>query len=172
MSRSQREIVENASRLARDLQAGPVVGKNAFLAVVGTFLSDPAGEVPRLRRIMTLVVTGSGGHLKRGNGFGDQVRLVVQTVGELLARGEWEPDELKSLFGWAARLLQVQQQPQQEADRNAGRTPGPRQGRGREEKLKHSRPSADPAFRAAHGKNLEVLKALSAKLSPSDRKKP
>ena len=113
--KSQVEIVENAGRLAADLQASGVKSKNALLSVVATFISDPSGDIKRLRRMMTLLKDGSGGHLKRGAGFGDQARAVIREVGTLLDRGDWQPNELKSLFGWTARLLQVRQAPRREA---------------------------------------------------------
>jgi hypothetical protein len=177
MSKSQVEIVQNAGRLASDLQGGTTVNKNALLSVVATFMSDPAGDIPRLRRTLILLKAGSGGHLKRGGGFGEQVHLVIQEVDRLLDRGEWEPKDLKSLFGWTARLLQVRQgnrAPEREDSRPArddrrdsrpGRPSDPprRPSSGRVEKKAPAPPTAP--FRAVNSKNLDVLKALSKKLS-------
>jgi hypothetical protein len=181
MSKSQVEIVKNADRLAANLQAGPAVTKNALLSVVATFLSDPSGDVARLRRTMTLLEKGSGGHLKRGGGFGDQVRLVIREVGRVLDREEWQPEELKSLFGWTARLLQVRQAPRTPG----GREPqGQRPNRGAPHPGRPPRPPRDPRpsekqpppqptkpFKAVSGKNLEALKALGEKLSKPEGEK-
>jgi hypothetical protein len=177
MSKSQVEIVENAERLASNLQAGPQVTKNALLSVVATFMSDPAGDLKRLRRTLDLLEKGSGGHLKRGGGYGEQVHLVIQEVGRLLKREEWQPNELKSLFGWTARLLQVRQAPRNESgedrqtrrpghqDSRPGRSPQtPRVPRPPASIREEKKPSDKP-FRAISGKNEEALKALREKLS-------
>ncbi|HKI06300.1 MAG TPA: hypothetical protein VKK31_30255 [Thermoanaerobaculia bacterium] len=181
MQKSQVEIVKNAERLALSLQAGPtpVKSKNAFLSVVATFMSDPSGDLPRLRRTLALLKQGNGGHLKRGGGFGDQVRMVIGEVGRLLDGAEWEAAELKSLFGWTARLLLVRQERRIEKepefrterddrkDTRQGRAPQPPRGRpGREEKKSPAPPAS--AFRAASGKNLAALEALKKKLSGPD----
>ncbi len=185
MQKSQVEIVQNAERLALNLQAGPtpVKSKNAFLAVVATFMSDPSGDLPRLRRTLDLLEKGSGGHLKRGGGFGDQVRVVIREVGRLLDGDEWEAAELKSLFGWTARLLLIRQDRRTEKG-SESRAPRPdrqdtRQGRppqhprdrrpplpGREEK----RPAPPPPQKlgAMSGKNLASLAELKKKLSGPD----
>jgi hypothetical protein len=178
MSKSQIEIVQNAGHLATGLRTGMTpVTKNALLSVVATFMSDPSGNVDRLSRTLELLKAGSGGHLKRGGGFGEQVHLVIQEVERLLERGEWEPKDLKSLFGWTARLLQVRQAnraPEREDSRPArddrrdsrpGRPsePSRRPSSGRMEK-KAPAPPATP-FRAVNSKNLDVLKAFGKKLS-------
>jgi hypothetical protein len=172
MRKSQVEIVENAERLAANLQAGPQVTKNALLSVISTFVSDPAGDLQRLRRTLTLLETGSGGHLKRGSGYGDQVRLVIREVGRLLDRGEWQPNELKSLFGWAARLLQVRQASgvQAQEDRRIPRSSRTDSRSGHSPRPGREKPPAQPAqpFRGLSGKNLEALKALGKKLSGSE----
>ena len=185
MQKSQVEIVRNAERLALNLQAGPtpVKSKNAFLSVVATFMSDPSGDLPRLRRTLALLKQGNGGHLKRGGGFGDQVRMVIGEVGRLLDGAEWEAAELKSLFGWTARLLLVRQERRietgpesrttrpdhQETRQDTGqrRAPQPPRGRAGREEKKSPAPTA-PAFRAASGKNLAALEAFKKKLSGPD----
>jgi hypothetical protein len=184
MSKSQVEIVQNAERLAANLQAGPVVTKNALLSVVATFMSDPAGDLDRLRRTMTLLEKGSGGHLKRGGGFGDQVRMVIREVGRVLDRGEWQPVELKSLFGWTARLLQVRQAPRKEKEwepRGAGPDHRSMRPSGRPSRPDRRLSAVDPKepspqptkpLGALSGKNLDALKALSDKLSKPKGEKP
>ena len=177
MAKSQVEIVENAQLLASTLQEGATrFSKNAFLSVVATFMSDPAGDIQRLRRTLALLKEGSGGHLKRGGGFGDQVRVVIREVGRLLDRGEWQPAELKSVFGWTARLLQVRQD-----IRNSGETresQNQRQGQASRDRQpptsdrRERKPPVPPAqpFRGVSGKNLDVLNAFKKKISDPDGK--
>ncbi len=175
MSKSQVEIVQNAQRLAADLQAGPSVTKNALLSVVATFMSDPAGDLERLGRTLKLLENGSGGHLKRGGGFGEQVHLVIREVNLLLARNEWQPKELKSLFGWTARLLQVRQgnrSPGREESRTTRNDrQGPRQGRSRNQEKRPPSPPVKKTFQGVSGKNLDVLKAFGKKLSDPEGEK-
>lgn len=171
MSKSQVEIVQNAQRLAADLQAGPAVSKNAFLSVVATFLSDPVGDLPRLRRTMELLEQGNGGHLKRGGGFGAQVRVVIREVGRLLKRGEWKPDELKSLFGWTARLLLVRQETRGQTGLQQDRKDAPTHQRPREERKRPAQPGPSLG-ELGGGKNRSVLEQMRAKLAGSEKKEP
>jgi hypothetical protein len=184
MTKSQIEIVQNAQLLAADLGAPPgEVSKNALLSVVATFISDPTADVVRLRKTLDLLEQGSGGHLKRGGGFGEQVHRVIAEVGRILAEGEWQPDELKSLFGWTARLLQVRREARTDGTRETQtQTPGRQDSRQPRPSDRDRRPppdrsgkkpatSAAPVFRGANAKNLEVLKALSKKLSDPKEEK-
>jgi hypothetical protein len=181
MSKSQVEIVENAGRLAADLQGSGVESKNAFLSVVATFISDPSGDVKRLRRMMTLLKDGSGGHLNRGSGFGDQARAVIREVGSLLDRGEWQPEELKSLFGWTARLLQVKQAPGRDiredprgqvSNRPDPRRPSrplrPPRGPHPTTEKESARQPAKP-LGGLSGKNLDVLKSIKPPKPDDDK---
>jgi hypothetical protein len=181
MAKSQVEIVQNAQLLASTLQGGADrFSKNAFLSVVATFVNDPAGDLERLRRMLALLEKGSGGHLKRGGGFGDQVRIVIQEVGRLLDRNEWQPGELKSLFGWTARLVQVQQEngePNEEAresrEHRQGRPSHPfrdRQTPVSDRREKKSPISPAQPFRGVSSKNLDVLNAWKKKLSDPEGK--
>lgn len=109
MSQTQTEILRKAERLATDLAGGPVrVEKNVLLSVVAEFMSDPRGDVDRLRRTLNLLKAGSGGHLKRTANYAQQVETVVDGLEETLADRDLTPGDLKSLLGWAARLLLVQ----------------------------------------------------------------
>jgi len=177
MSKSQVEIVQSAERLAARLQAGPQVSKNALLSVVGTFMSDPTGDLERLRRTMTLLEKGSGGHLKRGAGFGEQVRLVIREVSQVLRRGKWQAADLKSLFGWTARLLLVRQAPRVQEGRGPqgprpSRPPRPlRDQRTSSERPKEMPPQPTKPLGTLSGKNLDALKALGEKLSKPDGEK-
>ena len=183
MSKSQVEIVENAGRLATDLQGAGVESKSAFLSIVASFLSDPSGDVNRLRRMMTLLKGGSGGHLNRGSGFGDQARAVIREVGSLLDRGEWQPEELKSLFGWTARLLQVRQAPRREVPEGPrGQTRHPQDPRrpGRPPRaarephsVSEKKPVRQPPKRLGglSGKSLDALKSFGAKLPKTEDEK-
>jgi hypothetical protein len=107
----QTEILEKAERLAANLVGGPIkVGKNVLLSIVADFMSTPYPDRERLRRTLFLIGEGSGGHLKRGGGaYGDQIRTAVQEVSKAL-QDDLTDEELKSLFGWTARLLLVRKE--------------------------------------------------------------
>jgi len=160
MSKSQVEIVNNASLLATDLQGAEVESKSAFLSIVGSFMSDPTGDIKRLRHMMTLLDKGSGGHLDRGAGFGEQARAVIREVGRLLDRGEWQPDELKSVFGWTARLLQVRLPP---------RRKGPPEPSGGQAPHHQGKRQPTKPLGGLSGKNLDVLKSIQPP-KPDDEK--
>ncbi len=106
MSLSQTEIVQRAERLATEL-VGMGVEKNALLSVVADFMSDPRGDVERLRRMLKLLKDGSGGHLKRSASYVQQIKALAEGLQETLDDQGLSPVDLKSLFGWTARLLLV-----------------------------------------------------------------
>ena len=112
MGKSPADIVEKAERLASSLTAGPVVvGKNVLLGLTADFLSEPRPDRERLRKTIELISEGNGGHLKRGGGYGDQVRTAVIELRRVLEEKDWSDPELKSLLGWTARLLLVRRAP-------------------------------------------------------------
>lgn len=112
MGKSPADIVEKAERLASSLTAGPVVvGKNVLLGLTADFLSEPRPDRGRLRTTIKLISEGNGGHLKRGGGYGDQVRTAAIELRRVLEEKDWSDLELKSLLGWTARLLLVRRTP-------------------------------------------------------------
>lgn len=104
----QTEILKKAENMAFNLAGGPTkVAKNVLLAIVADFMSSPHPDRERLRRTLQLLQEGSGGHIKRGgSSYGEQVRAAVLEVERALREG-LDDGELKSLFGWTARLLQI-----------------------------------------------------------------
>lgn len=112
MAKSTAKIVEKAEQLALSLTAGPVVvGKNVLLGLTADFLSEPRPDRERLRKTIKLISEGNGGHLKRGGGYGDQVRTAVTELARVLEEDDLSDLELKSLLGWTARLLLVRRAP-------------------------------------------------------------
>ena len=128
MSLSQTQIVERAERLATELGGGSVrVEKNVLLSVVADFLSDPRGDVERLRRTLDLLKQGSGGHLQRTGSYARQVEAVAEGLRHTLDDRDLSPTDLKSLFGWTARLLLVRGEREEPARRqDAAPHPRPR----------------------------------------------
>ncbi len=123
----QRDIVERARLFALELANGPTpIKKNVLLALVSDFLSSRPPDRERLRRILTLVKEGNGGHVLRGEGYGDQVRAAVDAIEGLLQEEELSDEQYKSLFGWTARLLVVKQSPAKDMDQEAAEGPGRR----------------------------------------------
>jgi len=121
MPESQLALVRQAERLAATLDGGPVkVGKNVLLALVADFVSTPRPDRDRLRRLLKLLQAESGGHVKRGGGYGDQLRLAAREVAAVLA-DDLSNQDLKSLFGWTARLLRNRQDETPAPEREAPR---------------------------------------------------
>lgn len=110
MRLSQTEILEHAERLAVALAGGEVrVERNVLLAVVADFMADPKPDCLKLRRTLELLGQGSGGHLKRGGKtYPAQIRTVVAELLAFLDSETLEAAGYRSLFGWTARLLLVQ----------------------------------------------------------------
>jgi len=121
MPESQLALVLQAERLAATLDGGPVkVGKNVLLALVADFVSTPRPDRGRLRRLLKLIQAESGGHVKRGGGYGEQLRLAAREVAAALAN-DLSNQDLKSLFGWTARLLRNRQDETPAPEREAAR---------------------------------------------------
>jgi hypothetical protein len=167
MSLPQTEIVQRAERLATELTGGPVrVEKNVLLSVVADFLSDPRADVERLRKTLRLLKEGSGGHLERSGSYAQQVKAVANGLGETLADHDLSPDDLKSLFGWTARLLLVrgvgeERRPVPASTDQRGRAPGPK-----------TQPRPEPAKRGLGSlgkKSLSALEKLRADLEKKEK---
>jgi hypothetical protein len=110
MAVTQTEILKKAEQLASTLAGGTTkVGKNVLLSIVADFMSSPHPDRERLRRTLQLLQEGNGGHTKRGGGYGDQIRAAVREVAKELG-ADTSDEELKSLFGWTARLLLVRRE--------------------------------------------------------------
>jgi hypothetical protein len=161
MSQTQTQILLKADRLATDLAGGAVrVEKNVLLSMVAEFMSDPQGDVERLRQTLKLLKAGSGGHLKRTANYAQQVETVVDGLEETLADGDLTPGDLKSLLGWTARLLLVQADaaPRFEDTQRAG--PPPRKA--------PPKPNSSKTFGGMGAKNQSTLERLKEKLKNGD----
>lgn len=112
MAEQSADIVEKAERLALSLTSGPnPVKRNVLLGITSSFLTDPKPDQERLRRTVALIAKGSGGHLKRGGGYGEQVKAAAVEIARVLEEGLSDA-ELQSLLGWTARLLLVRRSPE------------------------------------------------------------
>ena len=160
MALSQSDILAHAERLATSLGGGERrVEKNVLLSVVAGFMSDPRGDLERLEKTIRLLAEGSGGHLRRGDSYREQVEAVVRQVGEALAAEDLAPEEWKSIFGWTARLLLVRgggprgSEPTRGGrDRSAGATGPPRGGQA-------PKPPVSPGLGGLDPKGLSELRA-------------
>jgi hypothetical protein len=174
MALSQSENLARAERLATSLGGGERrVEKNVLLSVVAGFMSDPQADLERLKKTIRLLAKGSGGHLRRGDSYREQVEAVVRELGEALAAEDLAPAEWKSIFGWTARLLLVRggggwrqgDSRRGGGDRSAGAAGLPRGGKG---------PKAPPAARLGglSPKGLSELEQLKRHLGERDEDKP
>ena len=186
MALSSTKIVERASRLAATLANGPVaVEKNVLRGLVADFMVEP--DVARLRRLLQLLAEGSGGHLLRGGGYGEQVQAAATELGTLLAETDLEPRDLQRLFGWTARLLVVRKgdgEPKHKAQKKGGGpgrpSPGGHASTGRPGGRRDDRRTAGPAEPAKTGpptklgavstKGLSALKEMKQRLREKEGK--
>jgi hypothetical protein len=165
MSLSQTEIVQRAERLATEL-VGMGVEKNALLSVVADFMSDPRGDVERLRRMLKLLKDGSGGHLKRSASYVQQIKALAEGLQETLDDRGLSPVDLKSLFGWTARLLLVRGEGEgwQPVREGAGRRGAPDRAAARP-----AQAPPKPAFGSLGKKGLSELETFKADLEKKEK---
>lgn len=155
------EILKKAEHLASRLNSGPApVKKNVLLGLVSDFMNEPEPDVRRLRRLLEMIEQGSGGHIRRGAGYGEQLRSAVREIRRVLDEGGLDGKDFKSLFGWTARLLLV---------RRENARPGPREhpsgGGGAQQPQTSRRPGPPRAeeHRPAPAPNSGKLSAVSTK---------
>jgi hypothetical protein len=98
-------MVRQAELLAGRLTERPeaAVGRNVFRALVAEFRAAP--DLERFRRLVQLAGKGSGRHKQRTHGYGDQLSQACEVLSAFVAKTRLELVELKSVFGWTARLL-------------------------------------------------------------------
>ncbi|HYU30773.1 MAG TPA: hypothetical protein VEW48_01300 [Thermoanaerobaculia bacterium] len=140
-------------------------------------MSEPEPDVHRLRQLLDLIEQGSGGHIRRGAGYGDQLRAAISELRTVLNEEELEGQDYKSLFGWTARLLLVRREsarpepqdhrsdPRERPQSQTPRRPGPRQ---REER----RPAPSPGsgkLSAVGTKSLSTLEKLKRDLEDKEK---
>jgi hypothetical protein len=125
---SQVDIVRRAQALAEKLTAEPetAVKRSAFLSLVADFQARPEAEPARLLDLLKELEKGSGGHLQRGKTYVAQISLAAQSLVTEIERGDLSAQELRSLFGWTARLLDVKHSGKQQH----GKEPPTEKGRG------------------------------------------
>lgn len=151
---ANRPLVERAAQLATDLLSRVSRRQglsNLLLSVVADF--QTTGDLDRLRRTLTLLQAGNGGHLERGKTYVEQMNTVIAELEALLAEGR-SAAELKSLFGWTARLLVARQGQGGGEGRAEARTVAKKR-----EPEKRER-STGPGRLGLGGKNLDVLQRL------------
>jgi hypothetical protein len=170
MRLNQTQVVERAERLASALGGGATrVERNVLLAVVADFMSEHRPDPEKLRRTVRLLRAGSGGHLKRGGSYAQQIAAVATEIERQLDGEELEAADLKSLFGWTARLLLVR------GSLLPAREPAARpQARPPAAQRRPSAPKPAPAgLGAINPKGLSALEKIKQQLESRDKdKKP
>ena len=159
------EILKKAEHLAARLNSGPApVKKNVLLGLVSDFMNEPEPDIRRLRKLLEMIEQGSGGHIRRGAGYGDQLRSAVREIRRVLDEGGLDGKDFKSLFGWTARLLLVRSAPraahsttQAKEDRRSG--PGPRP----------TSPPASTKFGSLSGQGKSALEKLKQQIEHKEK---
>lgn len=167
MSEQHVEIMKRADQLSLALISGPhPVTRNVLLAMTSDFLSSPQPDRDRLRRIVRQVGKGSGGHVLRGGGYGEQMRAAAAEL-EIVIEEDWSDQDLKTLLGWTARLLLVRREdrPQEQ------KVPQSKPVRTREDKPAGTKKSKTPDWRSPSlGKSsIQALEMLKQKLADKDK---
>jgi hypothetical protein len=167
MSEPNVDIVKRAEQLALTLTAGSApVGRNVFLGIVSDFQSAPRPDRDRLSDIVRLVQQGSGGHLKRGGGYGEQVKTAAVEISRVLEE-DLSDQDLQSLFGWTARLLLVRREARPEGRQEA--RPGASPQKGKESRSVKPREDKSAArMGSLDQKSLSTLEMLKQKLSGAE----
>ncbi|HEX7183981.1 MAG TPA: hypothetical protein VF756_19275 [Thermoanaerobaculia bacterium] len=171
------EILKKAEHLAARLNSGPApVKKNVLLGLVSDFMNEPEPDIRRLRRLLEMIEQGSGGHIRRGAGYGDQLRSAVREIRRVLDEGGIEGGDLKSLFGWTARLLLVRREnarpepPEHHSGRGAqpsqtSRRPGPP----RSEERRPAPPPVSSKLGTVGAKGMSALEKMKRDLEAKEK---
>jgi hypothetical protein len=166
MSEQHVEIMKRADQLSLALISGPhPVTRNVLLAMASDFLSSPRPDRDRLRRIVKRVGEGSGGHVLRGGGYGEQIRAAAGELATLIEE-DWSDQDLKTLLGWTARLLLVRRE-----DRPRQQTPPQgRPTRQREDKPVAAKNPKKPGWGGSSisKSSMEALKLFKQKLADKE----
>lgn len=117
---SQADLVRRARALADELslRSEHAVGRGIFRALLADFEANSDQDV--LHRMVELLLKGSGGHLERTGGYGEQAETAANAILAELRSGDLSPGEYRTLFAWTARLLPTK-------PRKASPKTGPRQ---------------------------------------------
>jgi len=158
------DVLPEARRLAELL---PGIKRSSLSMVVSDFDGDPE----RLRLLLQLIAQGSGGHTERGDGYGDQLKILAEVLPGFLADCPLPVEALPGLFGWTGRLLKIRETPMESGSAGGGSgggrkrssSPGSGPGRGaprRTEKPGSGKAEARSWSGSLGGKNLAELKKL------------
>lgn len=159
------EIMKKAEHLAARLNSGPSpVKKNVLLGLVSDFMNEPEPDVQRLRHLLELIEQGNGGHIRRGAGYGEQLRAAVREIRKALDERGLDGKDFKSLFGWTARLLLVRSAPRETRSQLGSNRPGPVQPRPPER-----RESPPGKFGSVNAKGMSDLEKLRQKIQNKEK---
>jgi hypothetical protein len=165
------EILKKAEHLAAELNKGPApVKKNVLLGLVSDFMNEREPDVRRLRKLLDLIEQGSGGHIRPGAGYGDQLRSAIREIRKVLDQGGLDGNDFKSLFGWTARLLLVRSAPARPIP-GGGRAGWPQTGRPAPDRHE-PRPAAPPpkaGFGSVSSKGMSDLEKLRRSLEDKEK---
>jgi len=111
MSETRTNMVADAARLVEQLRTPEVnVSRSVWLSLLAGFMIAP-GDLARARdaqkKLLDLLLSGNGGHLKRGHKHEQEVRLAARVVVQAFESHQLDLTGFRQLFGWTARLLQV-----------------------------------------------------------------
>lgn len=159
------EIMKKAEHLAARLNSGPSpVKKNVLLGLVADFMNEPEPDVQRLRHLLELIEQGSGGHIRRGAGYGEQLRAAVREIRKALDERGLDGKDFKSLFGWTARLLLVRSAPRETRSQPGSNRPSPVQPRPPER-----REPPPGRFGSVNTKGMSDLEKLRQKIQDKEK---
>jgi hypothetical protein len=173
MRLDQKAILGHAERLASALGGGATrVERNTLLALVGDFMAERIPEPERLLKTLRLVRAGNGGHLKRGGSYAQQIMAATGEIERFLAAAgtALEPNDLKSVFGWTARLLLVRGGLPAAARQSGARAEGRPVPRHEPARPRPARPAAAPprTFGGIKPQGLSALEKLKALIENRD----
>ncbi|MFN7963394.1 MAG: hypothetical protein U0002_19185 [Thermoanaerobaculia bacterium] len=135
-------LLQEAQRLAALLteHRETAVKRGLLLSVTADFLGR--GGLPRLLRTLEALGRGSGGHLRRGGGYRDQMEALLRVLSAELPRFSGTEEELKTVLGWTGWLLATAQNP------DLATSPAPRE-KPAEKPTRNTKPDPPEPLRSA-----------------------
>lgn len=168
MPASQIQLLDHARDLADKLASGATPVKAGTLrSILADFMSAPQPDQAKLRRMLRLLKEGSGGQLARSGSFPDQVLAAIGVLDRILEDSDLTPQELKTLFGWTARLLLIRSD-RKENGASPGRSgtgPGRPRNSERRQEERMPRPAGEAKLSAVKQSAFDALARMKTELS-------
>lgn len=175
MKKSRLRLLQEARGLADTLAVqDPPVKASTLRSLTADFVASPLPDKARLLRLLKQVAAGKGGHLQRTGTFPDQALRAVEVLRSYLEASKLDAGEVRTILGWAGRLLLVDRRGQGRASNSAGRrsSPQPPQRSRLDPEPTISKPRPTAKMGAVKGKGMDALAAFKEGLVKKEKGEP